>query len=78
MPFVREGRGVMSEWQSIETAPSGTEILLFGHSLGDPKDETICVGYWSEFDGCWNDTILGDVLNLEFTHWMPLPEPPTK
>ena len=69
----------MSDWQPIETAPKDeTRILLHGlvvrPSVDAGKHSTV-IGYWTDFNtGGW--VWYGAV--MEFTHWQPLPEPPTK
>lgn len=56
------------QWQPIETAPKdGTEVLTFNRTLG-----IIVAACKKE----WVDTWDGHKLYGEFTHWMPLPEPP--
>lgn len=78
-------------WQPIETAPKdGTRVALWRNSapLGtwqefviaewhydgwcwpDPRDNPSNYGEWSE------DEILDGYNAPNFTHWMPLPEPP--
>ncbi len=58
----------MSEWQPIETAPIGQEVLVYvPRRLGALYAGARLTGtqWWSRN--------LGD---LKPTHWMPLPEPP--
>lgn len=79
------------EWQPIETAPKdGTQILVAGNDLGDPRNgQHICVAEWcqdartfeqlareegSDFSGWYDASDDGPLLFL--THWMPLPPPP--
>lgn len=59
------------EWREIETAPKdGASILLYS------PDGGCCQGYW--FDGrddtgwCTDDGLFSN----DWTHWMPLSEPP--
>jgi hypothetical protein len=60
----------LKQWCPIGTAPKdGTEILLF--ALGD-----IGVCYWSVEMKGWTWGLGKEFLNP--SHWMPLPEPPTK
>lgn len=60
----------MSEWQPIETAPEGEEILVYA-----PIDGVVSSIY--KF-GAWQKLIMvyGGSKTNEPTHWMPLPEPP--
>ena len=59
----------MSEWQPIETAPTGPQmIIIFG---GRHAGVTI-----SEADGDWWRWQKEKGLSTIPTHWMPLPEPP--
>ena len=56
----------MSEWKPIETAPrDGTPVDLW-HKLGFRVVET----WWD--DDCWSCVMDDD----DFTHWMPIPDPP--
>ena len=56
------------EWQPIETAPSGTMILICSMVTQE-------VNRWAFVDWVVNG---GFVLHPKWsgTHWMPLPEPP--
>ena len=75
----------MSAWRPIETAPrDGTRILGFWSYLYEGDDDVTCdmaVIAWDEYPdpigSGWND---GGGLATEgvYTHWHPLPEPPTK
>jgi hypothetical protein len=57
-----------ADWQPIETAPKDhfTDVLLWGVDLG------VTIGFWS--DG-WARI---DGLDVDPTHWMPLPAPPAQ
>jgi hypothetical protein len=60
----------MQEWQPIETAPLGTDVLIYRPShiqLFDVMRRN-AVGNWR-----WPD---GEIPLRDPTHWMPLPEPP--
>jgi hypothetical protein len=72
----------MSEWQPIETAPTGkgVRILGFGTDMGFNDEPAIGVVEWNHFRGHW---VLAGSEATEYspepcvvTHWMPLPEPP--
>lgn len=69
----------MSEWQPISTAPKNemilgffpdadTEIMIVGCLVTDHPDDSP--------DWYHQDDRLGAPLDVEPTHWMPLPEPP--
>lgn len=66
-------------WQPIETAPKdGTEILVaragYGMAVVSFRDGEWCnAGEWC-FAG---DVGWGGSMDVEPTHWMPLPEPPS-
>lgn len=60
-----------SEWQPIEIAPHGEWVLIV---------DRFKMGVWM---ACWNsngywDTTINEMRQYGPTHWMPLPEPPTK
>lgn len=72
----------MSEWQSIDTAPSNTPILISAFRYFDrlAHDKIICV---ASFDSRWRNWDCVGASGYECendfyepTHWMPLPEPP--
>lgn len=67
----------MSEWQSIETAPEETAVLIY-----DPDwDPPVAVGYYAnesnenQWEMEWSES--GEVLFAP-THWMPLPGRPSE
>ncbi len=64
----------MSEWQPIETAPREYGRYVLACRVGGP----IGVLGWDEDDGChfWLNGMLPG--RVKPTHWLPLPEPPTK
>ena len=77
----------MSEWQPIETAPKdGTKIMVMTSDLDWPEviyyeqyDEVTAAdagapGFWRYADDLFAD--VADVDDGDFSHWMPLPEPP--
>jgi hypothetical protein len=80
----------MADWMPIETAPKdGTAILFAGKWR--PFDANpggtwhIAIARWSTFMSNhtgyqWILEPLNtlDNINVEFTHWMPLPPPPTE
>jgi hypothetical protein len=85
---VELGGGVQmnAEWQPIETAPryfSAGQILTFRNYGGmeysypparGKRGPWFQTSFWSETHGL----LVGWPLNVQPTHWMPLPEPPTK
>lgn len=68
----------MSKWQPIETAPKDGSCLLLW--LPDSATDTIVFGHWdSDFGGCWYERHGSESafpIDVEVTHWQPLPEPP--
>jgi len=60
----------MSEWQPIETAPKGEEVIVY-----TPLNGVVSSIYKH---GCWQKLIIvnGRGPGNEPTHWMPLPKPP--
>jgi hypothetical protein len=73
----------MSNWQPIETAPKdGTRILLFDPS--DDDGESVKLGhfvlpvYRAQGSGGWLCNRADWMALHEPSHWMPLPETPTK
>ena len=55
------------KWQPIETAPKDGSLVDMWHKNGFRVVET----WWTD-DKCWA-CVMDD---SDFTHWMPLPEPP--
>lgn len=71
---------VFGVWQPIETIPKGQNVLVWSKwsgEIGDPLDEYGI--YMAEADDL---CIVGGDYYTAYadkpTHWMPLPEPPTK
>jgi hypothetical protein len=71
-----------SRWRPIETAPNGEDILVF---CPDAKEPQIVIAALLTFVDCkdetdtedaWHDVWMETDLDVEPTHWMPLPEPP--
>jgi len=71
-----------SEWQPIKTAPmNGTEILIADRERVVKAEWAEIsrgtwawiVGYLQDFDGSPKTPLY---IEIEPTHWMPLPEPP--
>jgi hypothetical protein len=61
-------------WQPIDTAPEGIDVLVFGPDGTEPR--VFCA--WRDQDGDWWDSHRhsGIAVDIELTHWMPLPLPP--
>jgi hypothetical protein len=71
----------MNRWQPIDTAPKdgslifgwipgscyATEIVFMRWDSDGPSD---CIGWW------WEAGDHGGMLDIDPTHWQPLPEPP--
>lgn len=65
----------MSEWQPIETAPKdGTAVLGATTDLFDGGCEVV---FWDDDREMWGTNDGPYFFKGRFTHWMPLPEPPT-
>lgn len=63
-------------WQPIETAPEGTDVIVFFPDANEEYQWMIChrlEGDWYEQNA---DTSPDPIDDVEPTHWMPLPEPP--
>jgi hypothetical protein len=64
-----------NEWQPIETAPkNGINILVF-----DPdnnSDVGVVIANYFEDNKCWFITWDDTEIEINPTHWMPLPKPP--
>ena len=74
---------LMNAWRPIESAPKdGTEILGYVpmsmlEAMGDTFESGpfYYVCWWNSSDGGFETDECG---SLELSHWMPLPEPPSK
>jgi hypothetical protein len=72
------------EWQPIETAPKdGTPIMVYGKAdfsnaphmgVREWRQWTVDYGRWGEPNISAHD--MDDWLDIQVTHWMPLPSPP--
>lgn len=73
----------MTEWQSIESAPKDVEILI-GKFRGDDFDFHRSTMFYLQSNEMEGEYFEGWVWSEDYggmedpTHWMPLPEPPTK
>lgn len=68
-----------NKWLTIDSAPKdGTAILLHGllhqPSIDAGTPETV-MGHWTEYNG--GGWVWHGPLAITFTHWMPLPAPPS-
>jgi hypothetical protein len=72
----------MMEWQPIETAPKEDQVLhargvwVHSNATGNRLYFDVCAGYLQDGDFLAAD---GDDYGWrpeDYTHWMPLPEPP--
>ena len=70
-----------AQWKKIETAPKDREILACDITTG-----WVIAAKWSEYDACGNTSKEGFWMSnacadgcteIDATHWMPLPEPPS-
>jgi len=63
-------------WKPIRTVPLGVPVLIAGGGILYP-----IVASWSGNNGVWcldaQDEAVKDISERP-THWMPLPEPPTR
>lgn len=64
----------MSEWKPIETAPHDESVEILACDTRDGM-YWIKVVQWQDWKPGWWDGEYGYSLN-DFTHWMPLPNPP--
>ena len=67
----------MTQWQPIETVPSGRTVLLFSWS-SDRTNWKMATGWYSDGAGLWewDGRWLDKPYDQKPTHWQPLPEPP--
>jgi len=72
----------MTEWQPIETVPKNKKpILVLRDSYVMMAYFNIVTVQWEVVRYIWSDGLMKKCLQenefkKEFTHWMPLPEPP--
>lgn len=71
------------EWQPIETAPKEEWVLVLHINEGSYPHATVRqYAQWRdgsrELTWQWVDTLSCVKPSLVITHWMPLPQPPTK
>jgi hypothetical protein len=59
-----------ADWQPIDTAPIGVQVLLYSPNAPGRFDVGIKHEGWKSFEPYGPYT--------QPTHWMPLPEPPRK
>lgn len=68
-----------TQWQPIETAPEGRDVLVFSEETGE-----CFVAFWGTCKGGYDyEWLFARSKDACFvvktpTHWMPLPEPPKK
>lgn len=65
----------MGEWQPIETAPKDVPLLVFSCEARHPGVMVAELNTWED-SADWTDTWAEQGLDVEPTHWMPLPSPP--
>jgi hypothetical protein len=68
-------------WQPIETAPKGVPLLVFSPEAREPAVMVAEYNDWKDEDtgevvSDWTDTWAEQGLDVEPTHWRPLPAPP--
>ena len=78
----------MMEWQTIESAPKDSNILLY--AIGADDGPMHVIAHWGCATHCFSSRKicptpycdprwlgeLGTRFGVTFTHWMPLPDPP--
>lgn len=65
----------MSQWQPIEAAPGGTNVLCCHYK--NNRSSEILVAERDSVDGIWRAiTARGPQWTIEPIYWQPLPEPP--
>jgi hypothetical protein len=64
----------MREWQRIETAPHNEDAEIIVCDV-EPNFYWVKVVRWQDWKQGWWDGEYGYRAN-DFTHWMPLPNPP--
>ena len=57
------------EWQPIETAPEGKNVLVYGSDCG------FCFAYWSGVRKGWTRYETRQLIKHPPTHWMKLDTP---
>lgn len=65
-------------WQPIETAPKDTDVVAFFPDTRDGYNVMI-VHQFADDPGAWyqqDADLCPDALDVEPTHWQPLPDPP--
>ena len=68
-------------WQDMSTAPKDGRLVLAAHEK--PEFQNACVVYWESgphsmnIKPHWRTSLHEAMGENRFTHWMPLPEPPT-
>ncbi len=69
-----EDYAAATQWRPIETAPKGCNVWVLAFFETEHGEKMVdCVSQWE--DGSWTTTW---DLKVNPTHWMPLPQPPTK
>lgn len=71
-----ESKPQRTEWQSIkDKKPDGKEPIVYARPRGNGK-WGVGIAYWTVSDK-WNPEAESQHAPEGFTHWMPLPHPPT-
>jgi hypothetical protein len=68
----------MSKWQTIDTAPDDLAILATWSDTWKEKNAGVHVEAMRKYGPYWSYVYDGDSPERPPTHWMPLPDPPTK
>lgn len=69
----------MNKWLNIRTAPKDREVLCYDFDWSETG--VVIAEYYGESDGSHWWQVAGrddDTTHFKPTHWMPLPNPPSK
>lgn len=69
----REALLAATQWRPIETAPKDEEILVWNKEMKSRAWTVI----WSDEYGAFVSSQTHFLFKGDFTHWMPLPKPPS-
>ncbi len=64
------------EWRSVEDHPPPNESILVYGKCGMPHVTKYDYDMHCHTECCYDNGFHASGYDIEFTHWMPLPEPP--